>query len=149
MLEKRFKYLNEENISQKMIINSCPFRNTGIFVRQPIKHIFQSLSLSLRYFFSLLLYIQNIQRRQSNKSTQYRKTRRQGTSLYISLIKQHDVCLFVCLSSISSGTAGPIWPNFFCQLRLGHGMVLGQKNSGSGIRFFRKSGKKSGFQGII
>jgi|OM-RGC.v1.034111666 hypothetical protein len=28
----------------------------------------------------------------------------------------------------NSGNAGPIWLNFFCQLRLGHGMVLGQKN---------------------
>ena len=43
-------------------------------------------------------------------------------------------CLRVCLLPISSGTAGPIWLNFFCYLRLGHGMVLGQKNSGSGIR---------------
>ena len=49
--------------------------------------------------------------------------------------------MFACLLPISSGTAGPIWLNFFCQLRLGHGMVLGQKNSGSGIRIFRKSGK--------
>ena len=58
-----------------------------------------------------------------------------------SLIQQHDVCVRVCLLPIFSGTAGPIWLNFFCQLRLGHGMVLSQIKSGSGIRIFRKSGK--------
>ena len=61
--------------------------------------------------------------------------------VYLSYIATR--CLFVCLSSISPGTAGPIWLNFFCQLRLGHEMVLGQKNSGSGIRFFRKKNRSS------
>ena len=36
-------------------------------------------------------------------------------------------CLFACLWLISSGTAEPIWLNFFCLLRLGHGVVLGKK----------------------
>ena len=80
--------------------------------------------------------------------------RRQGTSIQtykhanIVLLYKRDIatqCLFasmyVCLQPISSITAGLIWLNFFCQLHLGHRVVLGQKNSGSGIQFFRKSRK--------
>ena len=51
------------------------------------------------------------------------------------------VCLRVCLLPISSGTAGPIWLNFFL---LAPSWLWGgfrPKKSGSGIRFFRKSGK--------
>jgi len=41
-----------------------------------------------------------------------------------------------------SGTAGPIWLNSFCLLRLGHGVVLGQKKIPDPVSgFFRKSGK--------
>ena len=49
--------------------------------------------------------------------------------------------MFACLRPISSETTGPIWLNFFCWLRLGHGVVLGQINSGFGIRFSLKSEK--------
>ena len=50
-------------------------------------------------------------------------------------------CVFVCLWPISSGTAGPIWLNFFLLAPSWSRNGLGQKNSGSGIRIFRKSGK--------
>ena len=74
--------------------------------------------------------------------------RRQGTSIQtykhanIVLLYKRDIatqCLFasmyVCLQPISSITAGLIWLNFFCQLHLGHRVVLGQKNLDLGSSF--------------
>jgi len=70
-------------------------------------------------------------------------------SLYpsTSLSVSESVCVSVCLSPKSFGTAGPIWLTFFVfapsWLR---GGFKPKKNSGSGIFFFPE---KPGFQGII
>lgn len=50
------------------------------------------------------------------------KTLYQSTSLSMS----ESVCVCVWMFPNSSGTARSIWLNFFCFLRLGHGVVLGK-----------------------
>ena len=68
-------------------------------------------------------------------------------------ILQSDKGLYVCMPVCGLITPEQlnqlIWLNFFLQLCLGHGVVIGQKITDPGSTFFRKSGKTRSFEYLL